>query len=139
MQGDRLKGTGEPDLRGEPVASRAEKSHHSRNLKVVLSEATKMLDILFHIIHDGVEVIFFQKDVGQADAVFFVQTLRGGFGDGHVNAHFFMQERDEFVGLNAGHEGAAGILFKHDLVSGWLTVNFHEIQGAVGHARSSSA
>jgi hypothetical protein len=44
-----------------------------------------------------------------------------------------MQKGDEFIGLNAGHKGAPGILFKHDLVGDWLTIDFHQIERAVGH------
>jgi hypothetical protein len=129
---------GEPDLRGEPGCGRAEKFGHARNPKAVWSEATK-LKLFFHIVHYGVQIVFFEKDIRQTDAAFFVETLSGGFGNRHVNAHFLMQEWDEFVGLNAGHESAPGILFKHNLVGRRLAVNFHEIQSAGGHARSSSA
>ncbi|MCU1220414.1 MAG: hypothetical protein JWN42_1611 [Candidatus Angelobacter sp.] len=68
---------GEPDLRGEPDMSRLGKSHHSRNLKAVWSEAKKILDILFHVVHHRMQVVFFQKNVRQADTVFFVEALGG--------------------------------------------------------------
>jgi hypothetical protein len=50
--------------------------------------------------------VFFQRYIGQADAVFFVQPFPGGLGDGEINAHFFMQKGNQFVGLNAGYESA---------------------------------
>jgi hypothetical protein len=55
---------------------KAEKSHHSRNLKAVWSEATE-LKLFFHVIHHRVQIIFFQKNVRQADAVFFIKALGG--------------------------------------------------------------
>jgi hypothetical protein len=82
---------GEPDLRGEPRRIKAEKTYHSQNPKAVGSEATK-LDIFFHVIHYGVQIIFFKKDIRQPYTVFFVKALGGGFGCRHINAHFLMQE-----------------------------------------------
>src|SRR5579864_1824466 len=117
---------------------KAERPHRSQNLKAVWSEATK-LKLFLHVIHYSVQIVLFQKDIWQTDTVFFVKTLGGGFGGRQVNAHFFMQEGNKFVGLNACDKGTAGILFEHDLIVDRLAVNFHEIQCAGGHARSSSA
>ena len=44
-----------------------------------------------------------------------------------------MEKGDQLVRLNAGHKGAAGILFKHDLVGERLAVKFHQIKCPVGH------
>src|SRR5579864_7254760 len=70
---------------------KAERPHRSQNLKAVWIEATK-LKLFLHIIHYRVQVIFLQKDIRQADTVFFVKTLGGGFGGRQLNAHFLMQK-----------------------------------------------
>src|SRR5438270_1084616 len=54
-----------------------------------------LLNIFFHIVHDGMQVVFFQEDVGQADAIFFLQAQGRGFGGGQFDPHFLMEEGDQ--------------------------------------------
>jgi hypothetical protein len=113
-----------------------------QNLEAYQSNAIRTrqrLNVFFHVVHHGVEIVFFKEDIRQANTVFFVKAFRCGFGGWHVYAHFLMQEWNEFVGLNPGNECSACILFEHDLVADRLAIELHKIQCAGGHARSSSA
>jgi hypothetical protein len=131
---------GEAGLRAEPAATAAKICFHEswRLSGLERSDRKKSLYIFFHVIHYSVQVVFFQKNVLQTDAVLLLQALRDRFGGGQLNPHFFVEKRNQLIGFNAGNKRAPGILLKHDLAGLGLVIEFHQIQGAGRHARSSA-
>jgi hypothetical protein len=98
-----------------------------------MTATTQLRNVFFHVIHYGMEVVFFKKDVGQANAAFFLQARSGGLSGRQLNAHFFMEKGDQLIRFNAGDKRSTGILLKHDLVGCGLAINLHQVKRAIGH------
>src|SRR5215467_10631631 len=90
--------------------------------------------VFFHVVHDGVEIVFLEEDVLQANAAFFRQALCSGLRRGQLHSHFLVEEGDEFIRFHAGDKGASGVLLKHDLAGWRLAIKFHQVESASGHA-----
>src|ERR1041385_7147368 len=100
-------------------------------------EAALFSNVFFEIFHDCVQVVFFQENAGHADSAFSFGALGSRLGYRKINPHLFVHKRDSLIALDAGHKCATCVLLKHDLVGYWLAVEFHDVQGAKRHVRSS--